>query len=124
MLRRPPAELFGDFEADGFGAFCIKRPQVDVYKSPAIFEGDLCTQAVHLIVGPAHADHVGSIDAGAQDLGSFQIRRDEDVAFQAGGRGVSRNAVSQVSCGGTANGFEAKFSCLAQRDGHHAILER
>src|SRR6266851_6981018 len=88
VLGRPPAELLRDLEADRFGAFGIKRPKVDVYESPSIFEGDLGTQAIDLIVGTGDADDLGAIDGGAENLCRLQVAGDEDVAFQSSGRGV------------------------------------
>src|SRR5439155_26246980 len=96
VLGRAPAELLGDLEAHRLGALGVVGPQVDVHEAPAILEGDLRTQAVHLVVGAADADDLRPVDAGAQDLRALQVAGHEDVRLQPGGGGVGGHAVGQV----------------------------
>ena len=53
VLRRPPAQLLGDLEADRLRALGVERPQVDVDEAPAVLEGDLRAEAIDLVVGAA-----------------------------------------------------------------------
>ena len=57
VLRQPPAELLGDLEAVGLGAFGVVRPQVHVDDRPAVLVGDLGAEAVDVVVVAADADH-------------------------------------------------------------------
>ena len=83
MLRESPAEILGDFITHRLGTLGVERPEVDVHESPVVLEGNLGAEAVFLVVGAVHTDDVRAVNAGAEDLGFFQIRRDEDVALQA-----------------------------------------
>ena len=73
VLREPPAEFLGDFEAHRLRAFGVERPQVHVHEAPAVLDGDLGAEAVHLVVGAVDADDLRPVDRGAEDLGPLQI---------------------------------------------------
>ncbi|GBD37168.1 hypothetical protein HRbin36_02298 [bacterium HR36] len=93
MLRQSPTELLCDFVSQRLGTFRIKRPQVDIDQAPAIFEGNLCTQAVDLVVSPLNTNQTCAINRGADDLGLLNLCWDENVGNHARSRGVGGNAV-------------------------------
>ena len=72
VLRQPPAELLGDLEAVGLGAFGVVRTQVDVDDRPAVLVGDLGAQPVDVVVVAADGDHRGPEDR--RSRGPFPAR--------------------------------------------------
>ena len=124
VLRRPPAELLGDLEAERLRPLGVERPQVDVDEAPAVLERHLGAETIDLVIGALDADDLGAVDAGAEDLGPLQVGGHEDVAVEAGGGGVGGHAVGQVAGRGAADGREAELAGLAQGHRHDAVLER
>jgi len=64
-----------------------------------------------------------SIDLSVEDLGGFEVSRNEDEGLEAQPRSVCRNGVRQVAGGGAADGVEAKGLGIGKGDGDHAIFE-
>src|SRR5262249_50783504 len=83
VLRRPPAELFGNLETDRFGPFSIEGPEADVDKPPTVFECILGTQPIDLVISAGDSDDFSAIHAGADDFGGLQVAGDEDIALQS-----------------------------------------
>src|SRR5438445_230666 len=63
-----PAELLGDLEAHGLRAFGVVGPEIDVYEAPAVFAGDLGTEAVHVVVRAMDADDLRAVDERPEDF--------------------------------------------------------
>ena len=118
-----PAELFGDFKTHCLGSLRVVGAEVHVDEAPSVFTGDLGAEAVHLIVGPADADHIGSVDKRAEHLALLEIRWDQDVAFEPCIGGVGGDGVGQVASRGTGHHLESQFPGAAQSHGDHAVLE-
>ena len=83
----------------------------------------LRAQAIDLVVGAADADDLGSVDAGAENLGRFQIARGRRCRLWRPAGGVGGDAVGQVAGGGTADRGEAELAGLGQGHADDAVLE-
>ena len=92
--RGAPAQLLGDLEGDGLGAFGVERAQVDVEHGPALeLVGQLQAQAIDVVIGTVDAHDGGAERSSLGDLGRLEVGRDEDDSAQAvgsGGRGHGR----------------------------------
>jgi hypothetical protein len=122
VLWQAPAQLLGNFEAVGLGAFRVIGPQIDVDDGPAVFVGDLCAEAIDVIVVAAYAHHRGAEDQRAEDLPLLQIVGDHHIAAKARLGGVGSGAVGKVSRAGATDRVESKFDRLADGDGDNALL--
>ena len=97
MAGECPAELFGDLERVGLGAFGVVGAQVDIREAPAVLIRHLRAQPVHIVVVAAHGDDARVVHAGAGHLARLEIVRDEDGARQAQTRGVRGDASGEVA---------------------------
>ena len=122
MLRQAPAELFGDFEAIGLGAFGVIGPQVHVHDRPAVLVGDLGAKAIDVVVIAADADHVRAEDQRAEDFPLLEIVRDHDIAADARLRRMGGGAVGQIAGAGAADRVETELDGLADRDADDPFL--
>ncbi len=122
MPGEAPAELFRDLESVGLCPFRVVRAQIDVGKPPVVPVRHLRTQPVHIVVVPADREDAGAVDGGAGDLPRLQIVGDEDGAGEAQAGGVRRDAVREVSRGGTGEDREAELHGARGSDGNHSIL--
>ena len=86
--------------------------------------GELGAEAVDVVVGAAHADQLGAVDAGREQLLLLEVGGDEDVGLQAGRGGVGGDGVGEVAGRGAGDGVEAELARLGDGDGDDAVLER
>ncbi len=75
VVGQAPAELLGDFEADGLGAFRVVGAQIDVDEAPVVAVGNLRAEAIDVVVVAIDADQRGAVDLGVEDLGRLEIGR-------------------------------------------------
>jgi hypothetical protein len=115
--------LFGNLESHGLGALGIERPEVYVDESPGMPLGNLGAQSIDVVVVSADRDHARSVDLRCRDLAALETFRDQDVRGNAGGCGLRRNRVRQVSRRRASDSFELEFEGLVDSHGGHAILE-
>ena len=124
VLRRAPAELLGDFIRHALRAFGVVGAHIDVHKRPAELAGDLGAEAVHLVVMAFDGDDIRAVNERVQNFALLQIRRNENVGFQSGARGLGGDGIRQIAGGGAGDGVKTEFLRAAQRDAHDAVLER
>ena len=121
------AELLGNLEADGLGAFfgVVVEPQVHALtkRFPVVALGNLRAEAIHMVIVTIDANQRCSIDLGVEDLGRFKIARHENVGLQAKARGVRGDGVGKIAGGRTADGLEAKGLRVGKRNSNDAIFK-
>ena len=122
-VGRAPAELFGDFVAEGLRAFGIEGPQIHVHESPGIPIDDLAAQPIHVVVVAVDRDQPRAVDRCRRDLALFEIVRNQNERRQSGRRRVRSDGVGQIAGGGASDGFEFEFEGLVDGDRRNAILE-
>ncbi len=124
-VGRPlPAELFGDLEPHGLGAFAVERAQVDVDESPAEAVGNLAAQPVDLVVIPRDTDEARAVDGRAEDLGGLEILGNEDAGVEPVAHPLRGDGVRQVAGGRAPHGGHAELARLGEGDRHDPVLER
>src|SRR5581483_12364513 len=109
--------------AYGLRSFGIIGAQVYVHESPRMLIGNLRAEAVYMVVVASNADDLRSVNLRSNDLGGFQIGRNEDAGLEAAARSLGGNCIGQVAGGRTTHDLEAKISGLCQGHSHHAILK-
>ncbi len=119
-----PAQLLGDFIAQGLGALGVVGAHVDVDEGPGVLVADLGAEAVDVVVGALDSHQVGAVNLRAQQLAFFQVRGHEDEGLHARPRGVGADRVGQVAGGGAGQGVVAELPRLGGGHGHDAVLER
>ena len=118
-----PPELLDNFISHALGAFGVIRPHVYVHECPVEFAGDLGAKAVHLVVMAFDADDVRAVNERVDDFALLQIRRDENVGFQSGARGLGGNRIREITSRGTGDGVKTQFARTAQRHAHDPVFE-
>ena len=71
VIWEPPAELFGDLEAYGFGALSVVGAEIDVDEAPVVLVSDESAEAVDVVVVAVDADEASAVDEGVEDFGGF-----------------------------------------------------
>src|SRR5207237_8965437 len=88
VLGGAPSKLLGDLVGEGLSASGVGGAHVDLDEGRGVLVGELGAEAVDVVVVAIDGDEGGAVDAGADDLASFEVAGDEDVGLEAGGRGV------------------------------------
>ncbi len=70
------------------------------------------------------ADDVRAVNERVDNFALLQIRRNENVGFQSGARGLGGDGIGQIAGGGAGDGVKAEFLRAAQRHADDAVLER
>ncbi len=83
VVRKTPAELFGDLIADGLRTFGVVGAEVYVDEPPGVLVGNLGAEAIDVIVVAVDADQARAVDKGVEDLGGLEISGDEDGGLEA-----------------------------------------
>ena len=94
--RNAPAKLLGNFIRHALGAFSVIRPHVHVHKDAQPNLPAISAQAVDLVVMTLDTDDFRAVNKRVQDLALLQIRRNEHVGFQTGGRGLGGDEIARL----------------------------
>ena len=92
-------------------------------KAQGLRFGELGAEPVDVVVVAAHADQVGAVDAGREQLLLLEVGGDEDVGLEPGGGGVGGDGVGEVAGRGAGDGLEAQLARLRDGDGDDPVLE-
>ena len=78
-----PAELLDGLEGDRLRALGVVGAQVDVDEGPRVLLGELGAEPVDVVVGAPHADQLGAVDAGREQLLLLEVGGDEDIGLES-----------------------------------------
>ncbi len=124
VVRKPPAELLGNFVADGLGAFGVIGAQVHVHESPAVFLRDLRAQAVHLIIIAGNAHQFRAEDLCPCNFRGLEIGGNKDPRVETFACGLGGDGIGQVSGRRAAYDLKSEPARRGQGGGHDAIFKR
>src|SRR5439155_7997066 len=79
---------------------------------------------IDVVVVALDRDHVAAVHGRRDDLGPFEVRRDEHEAAQPGPSRMGGDRVREVAGRRAGGGLETELERLRERDRRHAILER
>jgi hypothetical protein len=104
-----PAQLFDDFKTHALGTFGVIGAHIDIDEGPRVFARDFRAEPVDFVVMALDADDRRAINKRIEDFALLQVRRNEDVGFEAGGGGVGGDGIGQIAGGGAGHGGETQF---------------
>ena len=122
-VRQLPAELLDRLVGERLRALRVVGAQVDVDEGPRARLGELGAEPVDVVVVAAHADQVGPVDAGREQLLLLEVGGDEDVGVEARRGGVGGDGVGEVAGRGAGDGLEAELLRFGDRDRDDPVLE-
>ena len=101
MVGELPAQLLGNFIAQGLGPFRVVGPQINVDEAPAVVIADLCTQAIDIIIVSFQGNDSGFAKQRPGDLGRFDVIGNKKQTGKTGLGTVGGNGAGQIARGGT-----------------------
>ena len=123
VVGEAPAELLGDFVADGLGALGVVGPQVDVDEAPVVALRNLRAEAVDLVIVAGDANQARAEYLGAEDLGGFEVGGNENPGVETKARRLRGDGIGEVAGGRAADGRESEGAGRGQGHGDDTVLK-
>ncbi len=121
--RRAPAELLRNLERDRLGSLAVVAPQIDVQDAPPVLVGNLCAEAIHVVIRPLDSHDSCAAHRCRHELADLEVVRHQHPRRYPGPGCMCGNGVGQIASRRAPHSGDAEGVRRIECRGDDPVLE-